>query len=177
MDETVDIVDESDNLLGQKLKSECHQNKILHRGSNVFAFKDNSFKEILIQKRSLKKKSNPGKLCTPGGHLQAGETYLEGAKREFTEEMFNSGVNGKLKFEELFKIKKFTDEDYEYITLFRTISKGPFSPNPKEVSSSFFEDIGVTLKKIEKEPKNYSATTILLLKEYQKRCMQFLERH
>ena len=50
MDEIVDIVDENDNVIGQELKSNCHKNKILHRGANIFVFKDKSFKEILLQK-------------------------------------------------------------------------------------------------------------------------------
>ena len=171
MDEMVDIVDEKDHIIGQELKSKCHKNKILHRGSNIFVFKDKSFREILLQKRSLLKSENPGKLCTPGGHLQVGENYLHGAKREFFEEQFNSKISRKIKFEQLFKIKKFTDQDYEYMTLFRIVSKGPFSPDPKEVAGSFFENIKITLKKVEKEPDNYTGTTTLLLKEYQKRYM------
>ncbi len=76
-----------------------------------------------------------------------------------------------IKFEELFKIKKFTDNDYEFMTLFRIISQGPFDPDPEEVESYFFEDIYETLKKIESEPENYTGTTILLLKEYKKRFL------
>lgn len=172
MDEIVDIVDDNDNVIGQEWKSKCHKEKILHRGSNVFVFRDDSFKEILLQKRSMKKISNPGEFCTPGGHLEPGESYPEGGKREFFEEMHNtSNVDESVKFEELFKIKKFTDNDYEFVTLFRVMSTGPFELDPEEVESCFFEDINVTLKKIETNPENYTGTTILLLKEYKKRFM------
>jgi len=171
MDEVVDVVDENDNIIGQDLKLNCHKNKILHRGANIFVFKDDSFKEILLQKRSKNKTAHPSKLCTPGGHLGTGESYSEGAKREFFEEQFNSETNDKLEFKELFKIKKFTDNDYEYITLFRTICKGPFIPDTNEVEFSFFEDINKVLENIGEEPENYTQTTVLLLKEYQKRYM------
>lgn len=167
----IDVVDENDNVIGQELKSNCHKNKILHRGANIFVFKDKSFKEILLQKRSKSKRSNPSKICTPGGHLGVGESYLEGAKREFFEEQFNSKVNDNFEFEDLFKIKKFTDDDYEYMTLFRMICEGPFTPDPEEVEFSYFEDINEVLTKIDEESENYTQTTILLLKEYQKRYM------
>lgn len=72
MDEIVDIVDDNDKVIGQELKSKCHKEKILHRGSNIFVFKNNSFKEILLQKRSMQKKSNPGQLCTPGSSSTRG---------------------------------------------------------------------------------------------------------
>ena len=89
MDETIDVVDENDQVIGQELKSTCHQKKLLHRSVNVFVFKDNFFKEFLLQKRNAAKGMNGGKLCMPGGHLPARESYLEGAKRELQEEMFH----------------------------------------------------------------------------------------
>lgn len=171
MGEIVDVVNDDDIVIGQELKSKCHKEKILHRGACIFAFKDDSFKEILIQKRSKTKNVKPLKLCTPGGHVRVGETYLEGAKREFFEEQFNSKVNKDLKFDELFKIKKFTDNDYEFITAFRTVCKGPFTPDPVEVESTFFENVNLTLKKINENPEDYLGSTRLLLEEYKKRYM------
>ena len=172
MDEIVDVVDENDNLIGQGLKSKCHTNMILHRGAAIFVFKDNSYRETLIQKRSMEKASNPGKLCIPGGHLSSRENYLAGAKRELQEEMFyEQELPKKIKFEELFKIKKSTDKDYEFNLVYRIVHPGPFYNDPDEVESYFFEDIKETLKKIKIHPKNYTETTIFLLNEYQKRFM------
>ena len=102
MDETVDIVDESDNVIGQELKSKCHAEKILHRGASILIFEDKTFKKILIQKRSMNKERNPGQLCFAGGHLSAGDDYLTGAKREFQEEMFHNQEAPKVEFKELF---------------------------------------------------------------------------
>ncbi len=172
MDELIDIVDENDKVIGQELKSTCHKEKILHRSANILVFKDDSLKEILLQKRSMQKKSLPKKICMPGGHLQPDETYLEGAKREFFEEMYDSNNDtSKFQFEELFKIKKFVDEDFEFTTVFRTVAKGPFTPDSTEVESYFFENIKETLKKLEEKTKNYTQTTILLIKKYKKDFM------
>ena len=174
MDELIDIVNEWDQIIGQELKSRCHKEKILHRGSGIFVFKDNTYKEILLQRRSMQKESNPGDLCIPGGHLQVGETYIEGAKREYFEEMYNSKYSkGKIQFEELFKIKKFADNDHEFITLFRTIDSGPFKPDLSEVESYRFENIDQIFKKIKAKPKNYTQTLILLLKECKERIITY----
>lgn len=166
MDEVVDIVNEADEVIGFELKSICHKKGIQHRGSNIFVFRDDSFKEILIQQRSKSKLNDPLLHCTPGGHVGKGESYEEGAKRELSEEQFNSDLDNNLAFEELFKIKKETQGDHEFIKVFRVVSEGPFANNPKEVETSFFKDIREVVDEIKTNPELYTATTLLLLKKY-----------
>ena len=89
MDEIVDIVDEEDKIIGHELKSRCHSNMILHRGTAILVFKDNSYAKTIIQKRSIKKTSNPGKYCIPGGHISSGEDYITGAKKGVTRRTFS----------------------------------------------------------------------------------------
>ena len=172
MDELINTVDENDVVTGEQLKSLCHRDKILHRGASIFCFEDNSLKRVLINKRSVNKTVKPGALCIPGGHLAIGENYIDGAEREFTEEMLGSNFAGKIKLEELFKIKKFTDNDYEFMTLFRTVCAGDFSPDPHEVESFYFEDIGDVIKEIKNVPEKFTGTTILLFNEYAKRYLK-----
>lgn len=165
MDEIVDIVNEQDVVIGKETKDFCHANHLLHRGTMVLCFKDNSFRELLLTKRSLTKKANPGKICAPGGHVDAGETYLEGAKREFGEEMFDNQTEQNFQMEELFKIKKDVDNDYEFITVFRTIHPGPFNIDKVEVDSWYFEDIEMVCKKVKELPEEFTGTTRLVLKK------------
>jgi isopentenyldiphosphate isomerase len=172
MDEIVDVVDEDDNVIGQELKSICHANKILHRGSSILIFKDSSFKEIALQKRSMKKTSNPGKLCITGGHLKTGDDYLAAAKRELQEEMFHDQeLPEEIELEELFKIKKFTDNDYEYQIIYRVVWPGPFSHDPDEVESSKFVGLDRLIEDTQKHPQKYTGTTRLLADEYKKRFL------
>jgi isopentenyldiphosphate isomerase len=169
MAEIVDVVDKNDNVIGQELKSKCHAEKLLHRCTNIFAFKDDSFKELLIQKRTLGKDIAPGRLCTPGGHVHAGEMYLDAAKREFFEEMYDSSVDDNLEFEELFKIRKYGDNDPEFMMVYRAVAPGPFYPDPIEVAGYYFEDIKKVFDDIENGSKEYMETTLELVKEYKKR--------
>jgi isopentenyldiphosphate isomerase len=170
MDEIVDIVDDQDKIIGQELKSNCHANKLLHRGAAILVFKDNSYQDTLIQKRSIIKNSNPQKSCIPGGHLSSGDKYIDGAKRELQEENFHEQkLPSEIEFEELFKIKKSTDNDHEFNVVYRVIYPGPFSNDPKEVEDSYFMNINSLVIDIDKNPENYTETTRLLVKEYQKR--------
>ena len=170
MDEIVDIVDENDKVIGQKSKYYCHNNKIFHRGSAVLIFKDKTFKEILIQKRSLLKEKNPGNFAFTGGHLSVGENYLEGAMRELQEEMFhNQKLPRDLKFQQLFKVKKTTDGDYEFMMAYSIVFPGPFSLDLEEVEKFYFEDIKELTKKVRTNPEQYTETCILLLEEYNKK--------
>lgn len=84
MDKNVIWVDENDKVLGEVSLVKAHQEGLLHRISAVYLTNDNS--QILIQKRT------DGKLDhSAAGHVDAGESYLEAAKRELREEL---GVNG-----------------------------------------------------------------------------------
>ncbi|OGI60301.1 hypothetical protein A2641_01085 [Candidatus Nomurabacteria bacterium RIFCSPHIGHO2_01_FULL_37_25] len=172
MDELINTVDENDVITGEQLKSICHRDKILHRGASIFCFEDNNLKRVLINKRSMNISVEPGALCVPGGHLTIGESYIDGAEREFTEEMLGNNFTGKIKLEELFKIKKFTDNDYGFETIFRTVYAGGFSPDPHEVESFYFEDISEVIKEIKNAPEKFTETTILLFNEYAKRYLK-----
>ena len=86
MDEFLDVVNEQNQLTGmQKLKSEIHRDNDWHRASHMWIYNDQG--EILFQKRSLIKDTFPGKWDITGGHVGAGETYLNTAVRELEEEL------------------------------------------------------------------------------------------
>jgi 16S rRNA (adenine1518-N6/adenine1519-N6)-dimethyltransferase len=81
--EAFDIVDENNQPVGeQKLRSVVHKElKDWHRATSIVIVNDK--KEILCQQRSLKKDREPGMWQAGfGGHLKAGQTYLENAIEE-----------------------------------------------------------------------------------------------
>ena len=169
MREKIDIVDDNDNIIRQDSRLKVYLQKLLHRGSAIIICKNNTHKEILLQKRS-KHINFPGKLCIAGGHLISGDSYLQCAKKELQEEMFHKkSLPANIKFEELFKIRKSTDNNPEFITLYRITYPGPFNPDPFEVESYFFEGLDNILKDINESPAKYTETTSLLIKEYTKR--------
>ena len=168
IDEFMDVVDENDKVIGKEKSSKCHREKLLHRSSTVIVFKDDSLKEILLEKRSANREMMmPGRFCLPGGHLKVSESYHEACKREFEEEMFFGMENPEnLKLEELFKLRKNADDDPEFITVFKTICAGPFNVDLEESAGYQFFDADFLFKDIEENPDRYTGTCRVVLEEY-----------
>lgn len=83
--EKVDVVDERDNVIGVSTKSQTHKDGSIHRVVSVIA-KTFDYK-IIVQKRT-----DNGKLDhSVGGHVRAGESYLEAVIREAYEELLLKG--------------------------------------------------------------------------------------
>ena len=85
--EMLDIVNEHDQVIGQKNRSEVYREH-LKNFRVINAFLVNSKNEIWIPRRSDTKKLFPLCLDTSvGGHVSAGESYEEAFKRELQEEL------------------------------------------------------------------------------------------
>ena len=85
--EEFDVLDENGEFTGEIVeRDKAHSEGMMHRA--VVLFLVNSKKQILLQKRSLKKKKWPGYWdVTSGGHVDAGELGLFSAVRELEEEL------------------------------------------------------------------------------------------
>src|SRR5579859_7683930 len=123
-----DIVNERDEVIGRKPRSEVHARGLLHRAVHVLVF--NSRGEIFLQKRSMLKDRQPGvwdSSCS--GHVDSGETYDETAVRELQEEIglkINSAAKAPLPFKKLFKIDACEETDAEFVWVYRCENDGPF---------------------------------------------------
>jgi len=88
MEEMLDTFDINGKFLGAQPRSFCHSDNpgVYHKP--VWIWIVNSNKQILVQKRALTKKKSPGKWDMPAaGHIDAGESCLQGCVRETTEEL------------------------------------------------------------------------------------------
>ncbi|MFH0905918.1 MAG: NUDIX hydrolase [archaeon] len=156
----IEIVDKEDNVIGIKNFIDARYFKDTIRGSAVITFKDNLYKEILVTKRSKYQIFDPLKLCFPSGSLNLNENYLEGAKREYFEELYCGKIKD-LEFEFLFKIRN-------HLVVYRTIDNGPFSIDKEEVDSIEFVDINKLFKELDNPNNNLTMVTRLYLEEYKK---------
>jgi len=85
MSEILDIVNDSDEVIGQAERDRVHREGLVCRLVYVCFYTAN--REVILQKRSDTKKNDPGKLTTTvSGHVASGQTYLEAAVRETVEE-------------------------------------------------------------------------------------------
>ena len=86
-DELLDVVNNFDEVIGQRPRREIHEQKLLHRAVHVFL--QNKAGEIYLQRRSYRKDTHPEKWdSSASGHVDPGETYLACAEREMWEEVW-----------------------------------------------------------------------------------------
>ena len=107
-----------------------HREGLLHSTVHIWIArkKENGGYEVLLQKRSAQKDSNPG--CydiSSAGHVEAGKDYLESALREMKEELGIDAQPEDLQevgfhrgsFEAVFHGKPFRDEELSMVYLYR----------------------------------------------------------
>ncbi|OGK18080.1 hypothetical protein A2866_03050 [Candidatus Roizmanbacteria bacterium RIFCSPHIGHO2_01_FULL_39_8] len=132
-DELFVVVDKNDKILGYKTRYECHHNKeLIHRATGVVLFNDKG--EILLQKRSMTKDTNPGLYTlSASGHVGKGESYEEAAERELFEEI---GVKKKIQFVKKFLMNMKTETEMESIYIDQY--NGPFTLDRTETDQIEF---------------------------------------
>jgi isopentenyldiphosphate isomerase len=120
-----DVVNQQDEVVGQATKDEIEHGGLICRVA--FIMLANSRGELVLQQRSANKRAYP--LYWSGataGHLAAGETYSDAAKREMKEEI---GAEADLEFVGTF----FSEEDREMVGVFLGFYDGPITIEPMEV--------------------------------------------
>ena len=87
IDELLDLVDENDQVIGQKKRSEIYKDNLTNfRVINAFLI--NSKGQLWIPRRATNKRIFP--LCLDmsiGGHVETGESYDDAFRRELKEEL------------------------------------------------------------------------------------------
>ena len=130
--EIFDVVNERDEVIGQKTRGEVHAEKLLHRAVHVFVF--NTRGDLLLQQRSLFKDAHPGVWdSSVSGHLDAGEDYPSAAVRELDEEM---GIRVDTPPEEIARIAACEETGWEHVRLYRTLYNGRVSFPAAEVQAA-----------------------------------------
>src|SRR5215467_4029102 len=128
-EEIFDVVNELDEVVDHKPRSEVHRLGLMHRAVHVLVF--NSHGEVFLQKRSMSKDRQPGLWdSSASGHLEMGESYDACAVRELREEI---GLCLSATPQRLFKLPASEATDQEHVWIYHCIANGPFTLHPEEI--------------------------------------------
>ena len=126
-------------------RKEAHAKGIWHRAVGIWLYNDAG--EVLLQKRSMFKDSNPGKwTSSAAGHGSAGQTVTGTMVTEIEEELGITVREDDMEFVAVFaeeergsteKYGTFIDREYRFVFL-SNIKDVDFHINPKEVSEVKF---------------------------------------
>ena len=148
--EIFDVVDEQNNVVGQRSRGEVHAEKLRHRAVHIFLF--NKRGELFMQKRSRWKDKQPRKWdSSAAGHVNAGDTYELTAPRELKEEL---GVDTPVEL--VGEIDACHNTGWEFVQIFRAQHEGPFLLPPAEIESGSFFTIPQLTRWIEARPSDFA---------------------
>jgi isopentenyl-diphosphate delta-isomerase type 1 len=160
-DEIFDVVDERDQVIGQRTRREVHARGLRHRAVHVLVF--NAKGELFLQKRSLLKDCFPGTWdSSASGHLGVGETYDSCAVREVGEEL---GLALKHVPERLFKIDACPETGQEFVWVYRWDAEGPFRLQPEEIETGGWFSPEQLSQWIAKRPRAFAPGFVLIWKK------------
>jgi isopentenyldiphosphate isomerase len=165
-EELFDVVNERDEVIDCRPRSEVHRLGLKHRAVHVLVF--NSRGDIFLQKRSMKKDRQPGVWdSSASGHVDSGEDYNTTAVRELREEIAldlqaQAATRASPPPERLFKIDACAETDQEFVWVYRCQSEGPFELNAEEIDSGgWFAPAKVTRWMAER-PQDFAPAVLLI---------------
>lgn len=128
--EILDIVDQSDRVIGQSSRDRIHAEGMIHRATHMLVY--DSRDRLFIQQRSFQKDNDPGLWdSSAAGHVDAGETYLDCAVRELREELGLNLMPGDLK--QLFKLPPRPETGMEFAMVYSVCTDQAMTLDPDEV--------------------------------------------
>lgn len=166
--EIFDVVDEVDQVVKQATRAEVHKKGWPHRAVHIFVV--NKSGDLFLQKRSALKDRHAGQWdSSAAGHLDAGESYLEAAKRELYEELMvkpREGSEGGLL--EIAKIDACEETGWEFVRLYLCEVKGKIRTHGREISCGAYFPIDLVENWIHQRPEDFAPGFIECFRRYQK---------
>ena len=160
-EEIFDVVNERDEVIGQKPRSEIHRLKLNHRAVHVLVF--NAGGKLFLQKRSMKKDCFPGAWdSSASGHLDSGESYDACAVRELREEI---GLESAGPPERLFKVAACPETGQEFVWVYRCAAEGPFALHPEEIERGGWFTRAALGRWLAERPGDFASGFVLIWKE------------
>ena len=162
MEEIFDVVNDLDEVIDRRCRSEVHRLGLRHRAVHVLVF--NHRGELFLQKRSMSKDSCPGMWdSSASGHLDCGEDYDACARREVMEEL---GVQLDEPPKRLFKLSACTQTGQEFVWVYRGRSEGPFRLHPEEVETGKWVSPAELSEWLRTHPEEFASAVPVIWKKF-----------
>jgi len=164
--EMLDVVDEDDNVIAITTRGEIHARGLMHRAVHILVF--NSKDELFLQKRSMSKDEQPGKWdSSAAGHVDSGESYLDCARREITEEL---GIVAEHSMEVLFKLTASMLTGNEHCMVYRYNFDGPMVLQAEEIDDGEWVSAEVMDCRVADRDPCLTESVCLIWREYRNLC-------
>src|SRR5436190_2168775 len=163
-EEIFDVVNEVDEVVDKRPRSEVHRLGLKHRAVHVLVF--NRRGEVFLQKRSMTKDRQPGLWdSSASGHLDCGEDYDDCAIREVREEI---GLKLETTPERLFKLGAGPETDQEHVWVYRCRAEGPFDLNREEIEEGRWVSPANLTRWMEERPQEFASALLVIWKRVDK---------
>ncbi len=160
MKEYLDVLNDRGERTGiVKLRDKVHRDGDWHLSIHLWLACDD---QILVQKRSIKKESNPGRFdASVAGHVSAGEDVMLAARRECEEEIGVDISNEEIEELGVLKLcikhpeRGFVSNEFNYVLLSEIASIQEFTIDEEEVEQLLWMGIEEIFEKIERNNKQF----------------------
>lgn len=157
-EEIFDVVNERDEVVERRPRSEVHRLGLAHRAAHVLVF--NARGQVFLQKRSRNKDRHPGLWdSSASGHVDAGEEYDDCAVRELREEL---GWESNYPLARLFKLPASAATDQEHVWIYRCHAEGPFHLNPEELAGGGWFTREEVTRWIADRPQDFATALVVI---------------
>lgn len=158
-DELITVVDSRNNIVRLEPKKTFRRDLTYHRTSALLLF--NSKRELLLQKRSKKKKWFPGLYDFSASGTVTDESYEKCMKRETKEEL---GILPKVK--RLFMITPADDGGRAFQVVFSAHWDGEIDFDREEADQAVWIDFDIVQRNIQNRPDKYTPQLAAAIKKY-----------
>ena len=158
MEELWQLFDDQGRPLESKgaTKNDVYSKALLHAAAHIWIWRRNGSEiEILLQKRALDKRTWPGRYdISAAGHIDLGESELEAAIRETTEEIGHTPDLSRLKFigahrcYDVAPDKSWTENEFRFVYLLEETPDMRFTLDDGEVESVEWKDRAIVKQEI-----------------------------